>query len=189
MKMFNSLLLLSAALVITACGGSSSGSNNLFDEVEQIQSGSDARASLSRTEDSILGYFEYSDGDLMKVEQNRATFASKDYCDGGDKKVEKQVSFAIEPITNEEQGALVTAQEVGLDYSDCPDQVESIKATLQSDPNYFSDRGMRVEGNSIVVSKGFVFMTYTVKDGKLYEMERQETLGEGDVQAIKLFDL
>lgn len=62
-----------AAFFMVACGSSSSG--NLFEELEKLREG-DGLASVQITPDSLYGLWEHSDETkLIKIEENRLTFA------------------------------------------------------------------------------------------------------------------
>lgn len=183
MKPSRSFAAAALALILTACGGGG-GSENLFNEVENIRSNPEILASLSLTEDSVLGYFEEEDGSLMKVEPTKLTTATRDFCGDGTK-VKKQISVSIQKITNETEGQMILAEDVKVDFSACPETVEGLKGYIEENPNQAEEDGLILDGNSLVFKKGEVLYDYRVEGGVIYEIDDGFTYEGGK----KLFDL
>jgi hypothetical protein len=189
MKFLNSVCLSLAAVGIMAGCGSSD--KDLFKEVTSIQEKAGS-AALASTPDSILGYFQGERGQLLKVESDSVTLASKDKCEDGTN-IADQVRIPIQKIANTEAGVLFVARTAKLSFKECPGMMEEFQedwtSIVLNQVEFF--KNWEYVNGVITLNKGAAYLGYHVNDGKIYDrgLEPETGFYESDVTYTKLFDL
>jgi len=136
----------------------SEGAKDLFEEVEGLKAGTDP-AETSFDPNSVFGYWEEPDGDLVKFELTQVTLATKDLCKDGSN-VKFQVVHNVAKIQTVQAGTVTLTSNGTIPLTQCGG----------ADDNW---------------QMGETLIKFLVVDGIMYDIQD----GAAHPVANKLFDL